>query len=383
MCLAAIAFALPAAAEGDYETTMAQLEQLQGMAEQYVQGQATGQDPIQLTLTYVRANVYNTSIWQLTAGVRDASFVNYVDSTAPELVSLRDVGTLVMPNGDAVDFDHLLASLNLVYDGIPLLGSWGGDCAELAQTYLGQASDEAGYIELMQASFNQEGDPSLVFSAQDLRADLDAVIVGGQLAQGDSIAASLRAHYTGLASNYDRVYAFTEMTFGNVDTADTEAFADRIYTTLAQDTGMQLLLYRSGLLALDGWQITAEAQPALRAACTLLAQNLSTALGGERIRTDRTVLMTTRAPQALADALTALGDDAAANAALDAQLNQETDTGTTSATSRVDEALTSAAQHLQTGFDAKIFQIVLLAVGSVAALGLVVSLMLFFGHNRR
>ena len=39
--------------------------------------------------------------------------------------------------------------MNLVYNGIPITGSWGGDCMQLAKAYYGQASDEAGYADVM------------------------------------------------------------------------------------------------------------------------------------------------------------------------------------------------------------------------------------------
>lgn len=57
---------------------------------------------------------YNTTIWQLTAGVRDAGFESYVNSSDPELASLQNMNTVVLPNGESIDFGHLLASMNLV-----------------------------------------------------------------------------------------------------------------------------------------------------------------------------------------------------------------------------------------------------------------------------
>ena len=93
---------------------------LQALAREYSASQADTPDPIELTLAYTRTGEYNTTIWQLTAGVRDAGFESCVNSSDPELASLQNMNTVVLPNGESIDFGHLLASMNLVYNGIPI-----------------------------------------------------------------------------------------------------------------------------------------------------------------------------------------------------------------------------------------------------------------------
>lgn len=154
------AAALPAHAE-DYDTVLDRLSRLQALAREYSANQTDTPDPIELTLAYTRTGEYNTTIWQLTAGVRDAGFESCVNSSDPELASLQNMNTVVLPNGESIDFGHLLASMNLVYNGIPITGSWGGDCEELARQYYGQAGDAAGYAEAMRASFNMDDDGTL------------------------------------------------------------------------------------------------------------------------------------------------------------------------------------------------------------------------------
>ena len=78
------AAALPAHAE-DYDTVLDRLSRLQALAQEYSAGQADTPDPIELTLAYTRTGEYNSTIWQLTAGVRDAGFESYVNSSDPEL----------------------------------------------------------------------------------------------------------------------------------------------------------------------------------------------------------------------------------------------------------------------------------------------------------
>ncbi len=70
-----VLLALPAKAESaDYETTLDRLGRLQALAEQYIEEKNSGDDPIDLTLSFTRVGDYNTTIWQLTAGTRDGEF---------------------------------------------------------------------------------------------------------------------------------------------------------------------------------------------------------------------------------------------------------------------------------------------------------------------
>lgn len=84
------AAALPAHAE-DYDTVLDRLSRLQALAREYSASQADTPDPIELTLAYTRTGEYNTTIWQLTAGVRDAGFESCVNSSDPELASLQNI----------------------------------------------------------------------------------------------------------------------------------------------------------------------------------------------------------------------------------------------------------------------------------------------------
>ena len=130
------AFSLPAAAE-DYDTVIDGLSRLQALAQQYADDNPSKSfDPVELTLSYTRTGTYNTTLWQMTAGARDAGFEDYVEEQDPDLVSLQGLGSVETSAG-SVDFGHLLASINLVYRGLPVVGSWGGDCVELAQQYAG------------------------------------------------------------------------------------------------------------------------------------------------------------------------------------------------------------------------------------------------------
>lgn len=363
------AFSLPVAAE-DYDTVMDGLSRLYSLAGQYAQDNS-GQslDPIELTLSYTRTGVYNSGIWQVTAGVRDAGFESYVAEQDGDLVSLQGLGSVETSAG-SVDFGHLLASLNLVYRGLPVAGSWGGDCMELARQYAGQASDAAGYADLMSGTFE---DDNSVFGGDDLRADLDAVVIGSKLSQGDDLAQTIRDYYSS-ANEYDRAYQFIALTFGDVNTGDVSTFGDEIYQAATQDTGMQLLLYLNQMWVSDGWTIAEDSAVPLQGACRVFAQYLSGAVNGDRVKSDADTRMVTMAGDMLAEFLSAMGDGDAASAALSA--NDGSESSTTSSGSSVSEIFSGAAQGIQSGFSLQVFETVLLVIGAAALMLLLICIVM-------
>ena len=361
----------PAArAEADFDQTLDRLGRLQALANAYTADQSPDSDPVVLTLAYTRTGDYNTDIWKLTAGLRDPQFEAFVNQSDDDCMHLQSIGTVTLPNGQAIDFSHLLASMNLVYNGLPITGSWGGDCMQLASAYQGQAADADGYYAAMQPVFNLPDDGSASpFGDQDLRADLDSVILGSRLEKDTAIADLLRAYFTASLTDHDRVYEFISLSFGSVDTSNTAALRDKVYNTLVKDTGMQLLLYTNGLWSIDGWQLKEEYAPALRGATDLFADYLSAAVGGEKVKSSTATRMITMAGQALSDALTALGDSDAASAALAAHVDDDvirdnTPTG---------DPLTDSAQNVKERFDVKIFQLVLLVLAAAAVFVLLLS----------
>ena len=373
------AAALPAHAEDDYNTTLDRLSRLQALAREFSSSRDDAPDPIVLTLSYTRTGDYNTTIWQLTAGVRDTEFESYVNSSDAELASLQSLNTVTLPTGEKIDFGHMLASMNLVYNGIPITGSWGGDCQQLAQQYYGQAQDAAGYAAAMHATFNIDDDGSLSkFGDQDLRADMDSVIVGSKVTQDTDLADALRSYYENL-TEYDRAKEFISLSFGTQDTSNS-SFADAVYRALLDDSGMQLLFYMNGMWSVNGWQIKEDYAPAVRGAADLFAEYLAGAVNHEKVKSETNDRLVAMGGQALSDALAALGDSDAAAAAL-AAANELAD-GTQSAVSSGSDAISAARDTLQTKFDVKIFQLILLIAAAAAAFMLVFSMVMFVVHRK-
>lgn len=372
---ALVFWAAPRAAADEYDDTLDRLGRLQDLAVTYAADHEDA-DPILLTLSYTRTGDYNTAMWQLTAGARDTEFDAYVAEKDADLEALRGMGTMTLPTGEDIDFGHLLASMNLVYNGLPITGSWGGDCMQLAQVYYGQASDAAGYADLMRATFNMDDDGSnSKFGDEDLRADLDSVVVGSQLTQDTDIADALRDYYDGL-TEYDRAYQFIFLSFGTVDTSSS-SFGDTIYGSMMADSGMQLLLYMNDMWTISNWSVDESYAPALRGATDLLAEYLSGAVNGEKVKSETNDRLVAMGGQALADALTALGDSEAASAALAAA-----ESGASNTVSSTSAVIEDATQTLQNNFNVKIFELILLIVAAIAIFFLIMSCALFVSHRR-
>ena len=104
------------------------------------------------------------------------------------------------------------------------------------------------------------------------------------------------------------------LSFGSVNTGD-KSFKEVVYNALLQDSGAQLMLYLNGMWQLDGWQLDPACAPSLRGATDLLAEYLSGCVNGERI-TGNGSSLAVMGGQALAEALTVLGEYDAADAVL-------------------------------------------------------------------
>ena len=244
---------------------------------------------------------------------------------------------------------------------------------------IGQAQAAAGYAAAMRATFNIDDDGSLSkFGDQDLRADMDSVIVGSKVTQDTDLADALRSYYENL-TEYDRAKEFISLSFGTQDTSNS-SFADAVYRALLDDSGMQLLFYMNGMWSVNGWQIKEDYAPAVRGAADLFAEYLAGAVNHEKVKSETNDRLVAMGGQALSDALAALGDSDAAAAAL-AAANELAD-GTQSAVSSGSDAISAARDTLQTKFDVKIFQLILLIAAAVAAFMLVFSMVMFVVHRK-
>ena len=167
------------------------------------------------------------------------------------------------------------------------------------------------------------------------------------------------------------------LSFGTVDTS-ASSFPDTVYDCLLEDTGMQLLFYMNSMWTTSDWTLSESYAPAVRGATNLLAEYLSGCVNGEKVKSETNNRLVAMGGQALADALTALGDSDAASAALEAAQS-----GVSSTASSTSAVISDATQTLQNRFDVKIYQLFLLIIAAVAVFFLILSCALFVSHRRR
>ena len=170
-----------------------------------------------------------------------------------------------------------------------------------------------------------------------------------------------------------------ELCFGTVDTS-AESFKDAVYSALLEDSGMQLLFYMNGMWSVSGWTIKEDYAPAVRGATDVFAEYLAQTVNYEKIKSETNDRLVAMGGEALSDALTALGDTDAAQAALAAAKAAEDNVQST--VSSGSDAISTARQTLHTKFDVKIFQLILYTAAAVAVFMLVFSLVMFVMHRK-
>ena len=159
-----------------------------------------------------------------------------------------------------------------------------------------------------------------------------------------------------------------------------ESFKDAVYSALLEDSGLQLLFYMNGMWSVSDWTIKEDYAPAVRGATDVFAEYLAQTVNYEKIKSETNDRLVAMGGEALSDALTALGDTDAAQAALTAAKAAEDNVQST--VSSGSDAISTARQTLQTKFDVKIFQLILYTAAAVAVFMLVFSLVMFVMHRK-
>ena len=101
----------------DYALFLDLLQQLEAVAAEY--GAANDKDGYGLTLNYIRtgAEKYQDSLWAGVAGAMDTDFIDHVAAYDEEnettISMLRNLGNIIIPNGDSIEMVHLIAVLDI------------------------------------------------------------------------------------------------------------------------------------------------------------------------------------------------------------------------------------------------------------------------------
>ena len=250
----------------DFETFVTYLALLEELAEMYSL-EVPETDPANLVIKYIRTGVdrYNSGSWGIMAGYEDAGFAKFVASIendinlsepdSPELwiaiCSLKNIGTIIVPNGDEMDFGHMFGVMDITYHNNMSLNhsdvaGWAGDIVDLINDTadgwvdgLNQSMEVTGTIEEMVAIISEyylaapDADcEDGSFDQSDMRADLDGYFFMKSMdfknyVYGDFVNAFL-AYYTEELSDAKRAEYLLENRLGTTGTR--EQIRNAVYT---------------------------------------------------------------------------------------------------------------------------------------------------------
>lgn len=129
-------------------------------AKSYKQSSGSEQDSNTIFMQYYRSINYHDVYWNNLYGTADSNFKTYIENMYPYFKTIKYVRTR---NGSLVDFIHLFAALEALFNTFKDLGGWAGDLVEYAQ-----------YIP----THNAQGEfPGMGFEHEDFCADFDAVSI--------------------------------------------------------------------------------------------------------------------------------------------------------------------------------------------------------------
>ena len=211
----------------DFNVFLSLLSQLETTADAYAA--ANEKDGYGLTLNFIRTGVekYQDSLWSGVAGAQDTAFVEYVAAqdaaNGTNISGLRNLGDIVMPNGDSIEMVHLIAVMDIAnYQSrndpsvaLPYkdFGGWLGDLGDLLyQVMLGDVDCttdfEAGVAEI-RSNYLGKNLGRNSFDMQDIRGDLDAVyLIAKHSEAGQPLSAMFPVYYTTALTDVDRAEFF-------------------------------------------------------------------------------------------------------------------------------------------------------------------------------
>lgn len=178
-----ITFTVPDPNEAHYEA----LAELFDLAQSYSPS-TNDINQIYLSLQFIRRNIYNSSLWSITAGNIDENFVSYVISNKPYLADFFDGKNnkfIYDSNGNEIDFYHLCATLNgfIFLDNYPNFISdigknfagWAGDLQQCIPIVMDALPSTPSYNQIYIYVFQNLNSGTLqALDNSDLMADVDA-----------------------------------------------------------------------------------------------------------------------------------------------------------------------------------------------------------------
>ena len=176
------------------------LDELMGLAKEYISSGKSTKSANQLALQYIRRNRYNSTLWASFAGIIDTNFVSYVDTNKTQSLDLADFRDPV--TGYDVDFVHSMAALNVYLEGeknyIDDYACWFGDLVTVTKEIHSYGTEnDLTKDELRVYSLEMIGatEKTSTFSIHDMLADIDACNMSKLCKTGDDLADVIIKYY--------------------------------------------------------------------------------------------------------------------------------------------------------------------------------------------
>ena len=231
-------------------------------------------DPAELVIKYIRTGVerYNSGSWEIMAGKEDKEFAKYVaeiedglNLSVPDepeswlaICSLKNLGMILMPNGELEDIGHMFGVMDITYHNKGSqnhadVAGWAGDIVDLindtADGYadgLGKAIPVTGTVEEMTEIISTYylADPDAdcddgAFDIFDMRSDLDGLYfmqtidfanykVDIEAMYGDFVLAFM-GYFTDTLNDVQRARFYLENRLGTTGTR--EEIRNKVYLT--------------------------------------------------------------------------------------------------------------------------------------------------------
>ncbi len=193
----------------DFETFIMYLGLLESLAYMYSEV-APETDPAELVIKYIRTGVdrYNSGSWEIMAGKEDKEFAKYVAQIEDDLnlsvpdepeswlaiCSLKNLGMILMPNGELEDIGHMFGVMDITYHNKGSqnhadVAGWAGDIVDLINDTADGFADGQGeaipvtgtveeMVEIISTYYLADPDADCddgAFDLFDMRSDLDGL----------------------------------------------------------------------------------------------------------------------------------------------------------------------------------------------------------------
>lgn len=185
---------------------------LENLSRKYNTEKSLTTNPVRRVMIYIRSFNYNSTYWNLLGGNIESDFETYLIEQQGQIFvdsvkALNKNYPVPTLEDRTIDFVHMFATMNLVYNNDGSLnqsngdlGGWGGDMCQLAKTLKADST----ITELTHNSIKEKASEYIVseiggFNKYDLYADIDAYNIAREVSLStkstDVLATAIKNYY--------------------------------------------------------------------------------------------------------------------------------------------------------------------------------------------